>query len=693
MAKFPYIVGGLVAGALGGALIVVLIGITVGDLKYSRRWADILTLMFVGMVLAALFGGAMGVVAGLRAAEGRTRRAAIIFARAMGTVAVLTLLGAAGFWAIVRIPVSDPVERQRKQWARAMGPLDPTIGLELAHSLLNCHTWSRSLTADALGRNGCSREQSFRIGAGTASYDRLDKGWRWETVRTPRGDKVVVRPDPLLEQRGPLFEFDDERLLVRREAPGAPDFALDTPIPAVEAYRQCLLASGSDGCAHLEKERGPLETGRMGPAESRQIRLLNPDTAPLLIRLFPRGRYREGPFELHITARGRVYMFQEGSGWHVTNNRSAGIATAKDSPPEPCELDPKVPCATEVQQTAHAAREALYQRIATKIRFALRANPRDRVIVRFDPQTMQGLERAVEADLRAQQVELIPYGTVEKFDERLAGAVVYVWLPTTIQTPGDQVASLARWTDKGGLRHEIHAHWMEGTLDLDGRQTTHPPGMDERYIAAAETNPIELRQSMERMISALTSGEVRVSTSAGTDIRFRVGDRPFNRQLASSVDLEKARIRIDRHIEIPPGVLRVAPIETSVNGVIAFPSFWIREGIRATGVRLEFTNGRITRATAVERQAELENYLRSQPALMNFREFCVGMNPLLAMKPGETVIPYYGYGAGVVRMSLGDNEELGGTVRGGAVRWNFFTDATVVVGGQVVVRGGRLALQ
>lgn len=44
-------------------------------------------------------------------------------------------------------------------------------------------------------------------------------------------------------------------------------------------------------------------------------------------------------------------------------------------------------------------------------------------------------------------------------------------------------------------------------------------------------------------------------------------------------------------------------------------------------------------------------------------------------------------------MSLGDNEELGGTVRGGAVRWNFFTDATVRAGNLVLVRGGRLAVK
>ena len=48
-------------------------------------------------------------------------------------------------------------------------------------------------------------------------------------------------------------------------------------------------------------------------------------------------------------------------------------------------------------------------------------------------QTMAGLERAVEKDLRSQQVELMPYGPVENFEQRLAEAVAYVWLPTTTQ--------------------------------------------------------------------------------------------------------------------------------------------------------------------------------------------------------------------------------------------------------------------
>jgi hypothetical protein len=81
--------------------------------------------------------------------------------------------------------------------------------------------------------------------------------------------------------------------------------------------------------------------------------------------------------------------------------------------------------------------------------------------------------------------------------------------------------------------------------------------------------------------------------------------------------------------------------------------------------------------------------LKTSPALQNFREFGLGFNPALTREGGSGVMAYYGYGDGVVRLSLGDNEELGGSVRGGAVLWNFFPDATVSVNGRVLVARGR----
>ena len=50
------------------------------------------------------------------------------------------------------------------------------------------------------------------------------------------------------------------------------------------------------------------------------------------------------------------------------------------------------------------------------------------------------------------------------------------------------------------------------------------------------------------------------------------------------------------------------------------------------------------------------------------------------------VKPWVGF-----RLSLGDNSELGGAVGGERpyVRWNFFTDATVMVGDQIWVKDGK----
>jgi hypothetical protein len=43
-------------------------------------------------------------------------------------------------------------------------------------------------------------------------------------------------------------------------------------------------------------------------------------------------------------------------------------------------------------------------------------------------------------------------------------------------------------------------------------------------------------------------------------------------------------------------------------------------------------------------------------------------------------------------MSLGDNEEIGGAVRGTYRRWFFFPDATITVGNKTIVRDGKLTL-
>jgi hypothetical protein len=132
-----------------------------------------------------------------------------------------------------------------------------------------------------------------------------------------------------------------------------------------------------------------------------------------------------------------------------------------------------------------------------------------------------------------------------------------------------------------------------------------------------------------------------------------------------------------------------------VEGVIAFPpSQW--DGRPVEGLKLRLSRGRVIDVTAASGRDAVEAEMRKAgDAGRAFREFALGFNPLLAVPSRAPWIPYYGYGAGVVRLSLGDNSELGGTVASAGpgpayVRWNFFTDLTVTVGTTVWVRDGKL---
>ena len=241
----------------------------------------------------------------------------------------------------------------------------------------------------------------------------------------------------------------------------------------------------------------------------------------------------------------------------------------------------------------------------------------------------------------------------------------------------------------------IHFHWTQNgsAFPLPGQPLPGQAVIDATYQRALlETDYAGLTAVQQRFVDAMRGAGVRVTSPLGTDIRFRIGDRPvnFGDGNAAKERTDRGVILIDREIELPSGAVRVAPIEESVNGVIVFPpSQW--DGRPVTGLTVRIENGRVTGVTAESGQEAAEAELAGVPEEARaFREFALGFNPLLAVPERNPWIPYYGYGAGIVRLSLGDNSELGGTVTGGYVRWNFFTDTTVTVGDEVWVRDGQL---
>lgn len=246
-----------------------------------------------------------------------------------------------------------------------------------------------------------------------------------------------------------------------------------------------------------------------------------------------------------------------------------------------------------------------------------------------------------------------------------------------------------------GRGRTIHFHWLEGggAIAIPGQPLPALATIDSTFQhALLNTDYNALATAQQKFERAMRNAEVRVTTPAGTDLRFRIGSRPVNKQNgdASRSRAEAGRILIDREIELPAGAVRVAPIEETVHGTIVFPpSQWDGRPVRGLTLRIEA--GRVVDVTAVSGLEHAEREMRAAgEAGRRFREFALGFNPTLAVPERFPWIPYYGYGAGVVRLSLGDNSELGGNVTGGYVRWNFFVDATVTVGRDVWVRGGKL---
>ena len=254
-------------------------------------------------------------------------------------------------------------------------------------------------------------------------------------------------------------------------------------------------------------------------------------------------------------------------------------------------------------------------------------------------------------------------------------------------------------TERKG-RRTIHFHWIENgsAYPIAGQPLPSRAEMDASYQRALlQTDYQALGERQRAFAAALEAGEVHITSPAGTDLRFRAGGRPANLQDgdASAARTARGQVLVDHEIELPAGVVRVAPIEDSVEGTIAFPpSQW--DGRPVDGLKLRFAKGRIVEIVAASGRDAVEAELRrAGDAGRAFREIGLGFNPLLAVPERAPWIPYYGYGAGVVRLSLGDNTELGGLVAAPAgqaayVRWNFFTDLTVTVGSRIWVRNGQL---
>jgi len=233
----------------------------------------------------------------------------------------------------------------------------------------------------------------------------------------------------------------------------------------------------------------------------------------------------------------------------------------------------------------------------------------------------------------------------------------------------------------------IHSHWFE------------PPDPAERdavrrmYELAIQRDPQTLEARFVPLEAALRGVRVRITSPLGTDLTFRIPTDAWfhhNTGEATRRKVANARSTRDREEELPAGVLRTTDV-TGANGTLA--ASFIGGG-RDDLVTLTFRDGRIV--NVVTKGAGGAEFRKWYDSLSGDRdrisELVIGTHPdLLPIQPSG-FMPYYGYGAGVIRIAIGENWESGGKLRtsDGSEAWLFVTDGALTAGKTRLIESGHL---
>ena len=105
--------------------------------------------------------------------------------------------------------------------------------------------------------------------------------------------------------------------------------------------------------------------------------------------------------------------------------------------------------------------------------------------------------------------------------------------------------------------------------------------------------------------------KIRV-TGPDTDLTLRVDDRVF--------------INCDGHFNMPDGEVFTGPVEDSAEGHVRFSYPAVFQGREVTGVRLEFKEGKVVKATADKNEEFLNRMLDTDEQSRMLGEFAIGTN-------------------------------------------------------------------
>src|SRR2546428_8394121 len=194
--------------------------------------------------------------------------------------------------------------------------------------------------------------------------------------------------------------------------------------------------------------------------------------------------------------------------------------------------------------------------------------------------------------------------------------------------------------------------------------------------------------SRGRGLEPLLSGEgqVDVTTSFGTDLRFRLDKRTadYSYGLATEERAERGEV-----LFLPTGGIEVSAAEDSAEGRIVYDTS-IRSGKgQVEGLTFQVSQGRVKQFSARSGKEIFERYLREGTGDENrFAYFGFGLNPKIrhGFTQDDKVL-------GSTIVGFGHSGAKGGKNVASGTWWASMTKATVTIGGQKIMEDGKLVVK
>jgi aminopeptidase len=179
------------------------------------------------------------------------------------------------------------------------------------------------------------------------------------------------------------------------------------------------------------------------------------------------------------------------------------------------------------------------------------------------------------------------------------------------------------------------------------------------------------------------------------ELAARLGERQTIRVIGEGTDLTlgvggRTWIPCDGRENFPDGEVFTGPVETEVDGVVRFTYPSSYAGRRVGGVELEFREGEVVRASAVQGETFLREMLALDEGARRAGEFSFGLNDAVTEFTGHTLFDEKI--GGTMHLALGASyPESGGKVES-ALHWDLVCDlrnrSEVYADGELVYRDG-----